>query len=136
MVLYLYTLTTPMSNTLIRRFPKSGTDVFYNRKQIIEMNILLMQPFFPEPFTNKEIEILVAYNLCYKVDEPLLTKANKEFVVEKTKLKNITTLNEYNKRLRNKYGLIVKKGLWTLNPILVIPEGTKELQLTVVVKER
>lgn len=125
-----------MSNTLVRRFPKSGTDVFYNRKQMIEMNILLMQPFFPEPFTNKEIEILVAYNLCYKADEALLTKQNKEFVVEKTKLKNITTLNEYNKRLRNKYGLIIKKGQWTLNPILIIPEGTKELQLTVVVKER
>lgn len=94
-----------------------------------------MQAFFPEPFTNKEIEILVQYCMVYKDGETLLSKENKAKVVEKSKLKSIATLNEYNKRLRNKHGLVFKGRQWTLNPILYIPDSAKELQLLIVVKD-
>ena len=94
-----------------------------------------MQAFFPEPFTDKEIDILVQYCMVHKEGEPLLTKEKKAQVVEKAKLKNTATLNEYNKRLRNKHGLVFKGRQWTLNPILFIPDGTKELQLLIVVKD-
>lgn len=105
---------------------------------MLEMNILLMQAFFPESFTEKEIEILLHYCSVYEDNKPLLTKENKEKVAELAKLKGIATLNEYNKRLRNKYGLTFdsKTKQWTINPVLYVPSGYDEVQLVVNLKQR
>ena len=123
-------------STLVRRFPK--TEQLYSRRQMLEMNILLMQAFFPENFTEKEIEVLLHYCIIHEEGTPLLTKENKEKVAKMAKLKGIATLNEYNKRLRNKYGLTYdsKTRLWGINPILYIPEKYDEVQLVVNIKQR
>lgn len=121
---------------LTRRFPKEGIEVSYNRKQFLEMNILIMQAFFVEEFTAKELEILTHYCHLYKDGEELLSKENKEKVVQLAKLKSVATLNEYNKRLRNKYGLVYnpKRKDWTINPVLFIPEEYDELELVINIK--
>lgn len=123
-------------NTLVRKFPK--IEQTYSRRQMLEMNILLMQAFFPENFTDKEIEILLHYCSLHEDGKPLLTKENKEEVARLAKLKSLATLNEYNKRLRNKYGLTfnARTGLWGINPVLYVPKDYSEVQLVVTLKQR
>jgi hypothetical protein len=122
---------------LTRKFPKEGHNVSYSRKQLLQLNILLMQSFFLEDFTPKELEILTLYCNLYSKDEPLLSKENKKKVVELAKLKNVATLNEYNKRLRSKYGLVYdpRSRDWTLNPVFYIPEECDELELQINLKQ-
>ena len=125
-----------MSQTLNRRFPKSGTEITYSRRQMLELNIMLMQVFFPEPFTQKEIEVLVAYCMVHIPGTNILSRPNKAEVVKRCNLKGATSLNEYNKRLRNKYGFIYSKGEWILNPVLYLPAEAEEVTLIVNIKQR
>ena len=122
---------------LIRKFPKEGVNVSYSRKQFLEMNILIMQAFFLESFTPKELEILTHYCNLYDDQEVLLSPKNKKRVVELAKLKSVATLNEYNKRLRNKYGLVYspKQRDWIINPVLFIPKEYDELELVINIKQ-
>jgi len=122
---------------LTRKFPKEGISISYSRKQLLEMNILLMQAFFLENFTPKELEILLHFCNLYEEDKDLFSKHNKERIVELAKLKNTATLNEYIKRLRNKYGLTysVQKKAWIVNPVLFIPPEFDELELVINIKQ-
>ena len=85
---------------LNRTYP--ATPITLNRKQLLEMNILLLQAFFPQEFTDKEREILLQYLLCLDESLSIHDKEVKLRVTEKCKLKSTASLNVYNERLRDK----------------------------------
>lgn len=119
---------------LIRTFPKVETS--YSFKQLVELNVLIMQAFLPEALTNKEKDILVAYCLISTTPKDVFSKATKQAVILATGLKNFTTLNEYNKRLRNKMAFVFKDRIWQINPMFVVPNDISELELSINIKNR
>lgn len=113
------------------------TEKGYSLKQLIELNILIMQAFLPEALTNKERDILVEYCLASKSPTDVFTKEVKAIVMEKSKLKDNITLNEYNKRLRNKHAFVVGKGnVWQINPMFIVPHNIDLLELSILIKKR
>lgn len=122
---------------LKRKIPKVN-NTSYSLKQMIELNCIIMQAFLLEPLTNKEKDILVWYCYHYSSDKTVFSKDTKEAVLKSSGLKNIVTLNEYNKRLRNKRAFIYVPSIrsWTINPIFLIPKDIDSLELTITINKR
>jgi hypothetical protein len=114
---------------LNRTYP--ATPITLNRKQLLEMNILLLQAFFPQEFTDKEREILLQYLLCLDESLSIHDKEVKLRVTEKCKLKSTASLNVYNERLRDKQAFIIKGKEWIVNPLLYVPKETTKYNLKV-----
>lgn len=97
-----------------------------------------MQAFLPEPFTNKERDILVLYCIHSKQPKDVFSRAVKQAVMKDAGLKNGVTLNEYNKRLRNKLGFIYNTTIrdWQINPMFMIPDYVDGLELALIINKR
>ncbi len=111
---------------LIRKY---ANDLAFTRKHVIELNLLLMECFFPQRFTDSERKVLVEYLLLETVD--LFSKESKEIIMKNCKLRNLKVINVYNQRIRNKGGFIVKEGVWILNPMLVLPKNISAYELQI-----
>lgn len=121
---------------LKRTFPKTRNA--YSYKQMLELNVLIMQAFLPEAFTNKERDILVLYCIHSKQPSDVFSKPVKRAVMRDAGLKNGVTLNEYNKRLRNKLGFIYNTTIkdWQINPMFMIPDNVDGLELSLIINKR
>jgi hypothetical protein len=121
---------------LKRTFPKTRNA--YSYKQMLELNILIMQAFLPEAFTNKERDILVLYCMHSKSPKDVFSRATKQAVLKASGLKDGITLNEYNKRLRNKMGFIYSTAIkdWQINPMFMIPDYVDGLELSLIINKR
>lgn len=117
-------------STTKRKFPKEGNDIRYTRKQMLEMNILIMQAFF-EPFTAQELNILLETAIRLNDVNDYISIPLKYELMEVCKISEITSLNTKIREIEEKRGFIKDGKKYRLSPILFLKKDVTKVSITI-----
>ena len=114
-----------------RKFP-NNQELSFSWKQAVELNIMLMDPFFNQQLTNREREIIYWAVLHTENGEAEGVEL-KQKILDSAKMSNMATLTEYFSKLRGKHCFIYnpKKRRWEINPIFRIPKDVTKFSLNI-----
>ena len=114
-----------------RKFP-NNQELSFSWKQAVELNIMLMDPFFNQQLTNREREIIYWAVLHTESGEAEGVEL-KQKILDSAKMSNMATLTEYFSKLRCKHCFIYnpKKRRWEINPIFRIPKDVTKFSLNI-----
>ena len=87
-----------------RKFP-NNQELSFSWKQAVELNIMLMDPFFNQQLTNREREIIYWAVLHTESGEAEGVEL-KQKILDSAKMSNMATLTEYFSKLRGKHCFI------------------------------